>query len=101
MKGVHKTGMGVGFGTVIELVKKLGGSEIICMDLVDSVSDQMKRLKHCLSPEDDEHVENVCQRISQLKVAKLTPERQLTLVTQILDMIAILKRRSLLYHKLR
>ncbi len=101
MKGVHKTGMGVGFETVTQLVKKLGGSEIICMDLVDSVSDQMKRLKHCLSPEDDEHVENICQRISQLKVAKLTPERQLTLVTQILDMIAILKRRSLLYHKLR
>jgi len=99
-KGTLETGT-VSFETVIELVKELQKSEVVHMDLVDSVVDQMKHLKHCLSPEDDKHVKNTCQKISDLKVDNLTPQRRLTLTSEILEMITVLKKHSLLYHKLR
>ena len=73
MKGMLKTGV-VGFETVIELVKELQKSEVVRTDLVDSVVNQMKRLKYYLSPEDDKHVKNTCQKISDLRGDNLTPQ---------------------------
>jgi len=96
-------GSGMGFDIVIDSIRRMQDSEVVAMDLVnlDSVVNQMKGLKNCLSPADDIHFDNTCQRILKLKAAGLTSGGRLTLIMEILEMIKVLKKRSLLYHNLR
>jgi hypothetical protein len=68
---------------------------------IDSVIEQMTLLKNCSSPGWGQYIKTILEHIMDLKDCNLTSQQRLTMTQSVVEMLATVRGRSLLYQQLK